>query len=109
MNKDEAGAEKPGESKHIELSDADVENIVRRLQQNSRLPPEERRDRFTVIFEASKEVRGSIVFATLIIILVFAPLFFLSGVEGRLLQPLGLAYVVALAASLLVAVTVSPP
>lgn len=85
-----------------------VENIMRRLKLNSaavesaRLPPA------TVVFEAAKEIQGSIVFATLIIMLVFVPIFFLSGVEGRLLIPLGFAYVVALAASLVVAVTVTP-
>jgi CzcA family heavy metal efflux pump len=86
----------------------DVENVVRRLRQNAALPPEGRGDALTTVIEASREIRGSIVFATLIIMLVFLPLFFLSGVEGRLLQPLGFAYVVALAASLAVALTVTP-
>lgn len=85
-----------------------VENIVRRLRENAGLPAAERRRHLDVVFEATREIEASIVFATLIIILVFLPLFFLSGVEGRLLQPLGLAYVVSLAASLLVAVTVTP-
>ncbi|MGE5153156.1 MAG: efflux RND transporter permease subunit, partial [Bdellovibrio bacteriovorus] len=86
----------------------DVENIARRLRENAARPPGERRSALAVVFDATHEIQSSIVFATLIIILVFLPLFFLSGVEGRLLQPLGLAYVVALAASLLVAITVTP-
>ncbi len=85
-----------------------VENIVRRLRENAQRPEAERRSHLAVVFDATREIEASIVFATLIIILVFLPLFFLSGVEGRLLQPLGLAYVVSLAASLLVAVTVTP-
>lgn len=84
------------------------ENVVRRLRQNRSLPEEERRPVTDVIFDATREIRGSIVFATAIIILVFLPLFFLSGVEGRLLQPLGFAYVVSLFASLVVALTVTP-
>ena len=86
----------------------DVENVFRRLRENALLPIEKQRASLKVVFDASVEIRSSIVFATLIIILVFLPLFFLSGVEGRLLQPLGLAYVSALAASLIVAVTVTP-
>jgi len=86
----------------------DVENVLRRLRENARRPAGERLSSIKVVREASVEIRSSIVFATLIIILVFVPLFFLSGIEGRLLQPLGLAYVSALAASLLVAVTVTP-
>ncbi len=86
----------------------DVENVVRRLRGNAALPEAERRDRFTVVLEASKEIRGSIVFATVVIVLVFLPLFALSGVEGRLLHPLGFAYVVSLAASLVVALMVTP-
>lgn len=86
----------------------DVENIARRLRENAALPAPVRRSALSVVFDATHEIQGSIVFATLIIILVFLPLFFLSGVEGRLLQPLGLAYVTALAASLVVAVTITP-
>ncbi len=86
----------------------DVENIARRLREDAARPPPERRGAPRVVFDATHEIQSSIVFATLIIILVFLPLFFLSGVEGRLLQPLGLAYIVALAASLLVAITVTP-
>lgn len=86
----------------------DVENVFRRLRENALLPIERRRPAFDVVLKASIEIRGSIFFATLIIVLVFIPIFFLSGVEGRLLQPLGIAYVVALIGSLLVAVTVTP-
>ncbi len=86
----------------------DVENIARRLREEGARPPHERQGTLRVVFDATHEIQSSIVFATLIIILVFLPLFFLSGVEGRLLEPLGLAYVVALAASLVVAITVTP-
>ncbi|MES1944557.1 CzcA family heavy metal efflux pump [Salinisphaera sp. PC39] len=85
-----------------------VENIVRRLRENRARPEADRQPIPTVVFDATREIQASIVFATLIIILVFLPLFFLTGVEGRLLQPLGLAYIVALGASLLVALTVTP-
>lgn len=86
----------------------DVENVVRRLRENQALSPEDRRNILKVIYEASVEVRTSIVFATIIILLVFAPLFFLSGVEGRLLRPLGTAFCVSLAASLVTALTLTP-
>ena len=85
-----------------------VENIVRRLRENNQCQPAKRRSRFHVVLGATREIQGSIVFATLIIMLVFLPLFFLSGIESRLMQPLGFAYVVSLAASLLVAITVTP-
>jgi CzcA family heavy metal efflux pump len=85
-----------------------VENIVRRLKQNATRAPNQRLPASRVVFDATREIQGSIVFATLIIMLVFVPIFFLSGIGGRLLAPLGYAYVVALAASLLVAVTVTP-
>jgi CzcA family heavy metal efflux pump len=85
-----------------------VENIVRRLRENRAKPAEQQANMLHLVYEATREIQGSIVFATLIIMLVFLPLFFLSGVEGRLMAPLGLAYVVSLAASLVVAITVTP-
>lgn len=86
----------------------DVENVFRRLRENHRKPDDKRRPILQVVFDASVEIRRSIVFATLIIALVFIPIFFLGGVEGRLLKPLGVAYLVALSASLIVALTVTP-
>ncbi|MCS3953478.1 efflux RND transporter permease subunit, partial [Salinibacter ruber] len=86
----------------------DVENVFRRLKGNAQAPEEEQKNILRVVYEASMEVRGPILNATLIISVVFVPLFFLSGVQGRLLQPLGLAYIVAILASLFVAVTVTP-
>lgn len=83
-----------------------VENIVRRMRLNAKQAKPS--SSLKVVFEATREIQGSIVFATIIIILVFLPLLFLSGVEGRLMQPLGIAYMVSLAASLLVAITVTP-
>jgi CzcA family heavy metal efflux pump len=85
-----------------------VENIVRRLKQNSERAEHTRIPAMQVVLDATTEIQGSIVFATVIIMLVFVPVFFLTGVEGRLLAPLGFAYVVALAASLIVAITVTP-
>jgi Cu/Ag efflux pump CusA len=86
----------------------DVENVVRRLRENSARAESERLPSLDVIYHASSEIRGSVVFATVIVILVFLPLFALESVEGRLLWPLGFAYIVALAASLVVALTVTP-
>jgi len=86
----------------------DVENVVRRLRENSSLPEAERLPSIEVVYRASREIRGSVVFATLIVILVFLPLFALESVEGRLLWPIGFAYILALVASLVVALTVTP-
>ncbi|MBL8739470.1 MAG: efflux RND transporter permease subunit [Myxococcales bacterium] len=86
----------------------DVENVHRRLRENALLRETDRRPILDVVFAASKEIRSSVVFATVIIVLVFAPLFFLSGIEGKLLRPLGVAYVTSIAASLLVALTITP-
>ena len=86
----------------------DVENVYKRLRENHALPKEERRSSFKVVFEASSEIRASIIHATLIIMVTFMPLFFLSGLEGRMLKPLGIAYLIALVMSLIVAMTVTP-
>ena len=86
----------------------DVENIIRRLRERASLPPELRTPVLTSIYQASMEIRGSILNATLIIIAAFIPLFLLSGMEGRMLQPLGVSFLVALATSLVIAVTITP-
>ncbi|MFW5757839.1 MAG: efflux RND transporter permease subunit, partial [Bacteroidota bacterium] len=86
----------------------DVENVYKRLRENIRLPKAERTPVLTIVFETSKEIRSSIIKATLIIIIAFVPLFFLSGMEGRMLRPLGIAFIVSLAASLLTAMTLTP-
>src|SRR5712671_6042422 len=86
----------------------DVENVVRRLRENQAKPEGDRRPSRDVVRDATIEIRTSIVFATVIIVLVFLPIFGLSGVEGRLLTPLAFAYIIALVASLLVAIIVTP-
>ena len=86
----------------------DVENVLRRLRQNARRPVAERLSARRVIFDASNEIRPAMVFATVIICLVFGPLMFLEGIEGRFFRPLGVAFVVSLLASLVVALTLTP-
>lgn len=86
----------------------DVENVYKRLRENHALPKEQRKPALAIVFEASSEIRASIIHATLIIMVTFTPLFFLSGLEGRMLKPLGIAYLIALVMSLVVAMTVTP-
>ncbi len=85
-----------------------VENVYRRVRENAGKPPEQRKPFTEVVGRASSEIRSPIAMATFIVIVVFIPLFFLSGVEGRMLKPLGFAYAISILASLLVAVTVTP-
>lgn len=86
----------------------DVENVYKRLRQNRALPPDERKPVLQVVYHASAEVRTPIFNSSLVIMASFLPLFFLSGVEGRLLIPLGVAFIVSLIASTIVALTVTP-
>src|SRR5678816_2665877 len=86
----------------------DVENVVRRLRENMARPQDQQLPASAVVREATLEIRTSIVFATVIIVLVFLPVFGLAGIEGRLLTPLAFAYIVALLASLAVAIVVTP-
>ena len=86
----------------------DVENVFKRLRQNARLPKEQRQSKLDVIFHASHEVRMPILNSTLIIVVSFVPLFFLSGLEGRMLAPLGVSFIVSLFASTIVALTLTP-
>lgn len=86
----------------------DVENVFRRFRENAKLPESAQKSAIQVVFEGSKEIRTSIINATLIIMIVFIPLFFLSGLQGRMLKPLGLSYIVSIGASLIIAMTVTP-
>ncbi|MDE5874570.1 MAG: efflux RND transporter permease subunit, partial [Muribaculaceae bacterium] len=86
----------------------DVENVYRHLRLNRALPPEQRRKARDIVFDASREVRMPILNSSLIIIASFLPLFFLSGIEGRMLVPLGVAFIISLIASTIVALTLTP-
>ena len=86
----------------------DVENVYKRLRENRLLPTEEQRSTLEVVYDASREVRMPILNSTLIIVVSFVPLFFLTGMEGRMLIPLGIAFIVALFASTVVALTLTP-
>ena len=86
----------------------DVENVFKRIRENKLLPPAEQKDILQVVYDASREVRMPILNSTLIIIVSFVPLFFLSGMEGRMLIPLGIAFIVSLFASTIVALTLTP-
>lgn len=86
----------------------DVENVYRCLRLNHRLPVNERRPVLEVVYDGSAEIRSSILNATFIIMVAFVPLFFLSGMEGRMLKPLGITYIISLFVSLIVAMTVTP-
>ena len=86
----------------------DVENVYKRIWENRLLPPDQQRSTLEVVYDASREVRMPILNSTLIIVVSFVPLFFLSGMEGRMLVPLGIAFIVALFASTVVALTLTP-
>ena len=86
----------------------DVENCYKRLKENWALPKDERASFLWIVYDSSNEIRSSVVFATIIIAIVFVPLLFLQGLEGRFFRPLGLAYIISIMASLLVALTVTP-
>ena len=86
----------------------DVENVFKRIRENRLLPPDQQRPTLDIVYDASREVRMPILNSTLIIVVSFVPLFFLSGMEGRMLIPLGIAFIVSLFASTVVALTLTP-
>lgn len=92
----------------VDDSIIDIENVFRRLKDNAALPPEKRKNPLSVIYHASNEVRSTLIYATVLMVIVFIPLFQLSGIEGRIFAPMGTAYIVSVLASLAVSVTVTP-
>ena len=85
-----------------------IENVFRRLRVNAALPPEEQKNPQAVIFHASSEVRSTLIYATVLMVIVFMPLFQLSGIEGKIFTPMGTAYIVSVLASLVVSMTLTP-
>jgi CzcA family heavy metal efflux pump len=92
----------------VDDSIIDIENVFRRLRENAARPAAERLHPFLVIYQASNEVRSTLVYATMLMVIVFIPLFQLSGIEGRIFTPMGIAYIVSVLASLGVSLTVTP-
>ncbi|MDO9265440.1 MAG: efflux RND transporter permease subunit, partial [Desulfosalsimonadaceae bacterium] len=86
----------------------DIENVFRRMRENAARPPEERLNPLRMIYDASNEVRSTLIYATVLMVIVFIPLFQLSGIEGRIFAPMGIAYVLSILASLVVSLTVTP-
>lgn len=86
----------------------DIENVFRRLRENAACPASERRNPLRVIYEASNEVRSTLIYATILMVIVFIPLFQLSGIEGKIFAPMGIAYIVSVLGSLVVSLTVTP-
>ena len=92
----------------VDDSIIDVENVFRRLRENAAHEPDNRLNPLRVIYDASNEVRSTLVYATLLMVIVFIPLFQLSGIEGRIFAPMGIAYIVSVLASLTISLTVTP-
>lgn len=92
----------------VDDSIIDIENVFRRLRENAARPAEQRHNPLHVIYHASNEVRSTLVYATILMVIVFIPLFQLSGIEGRIFAPMGIAYIVSVLASLVVSLTVTP-